>query len=85
MNMTQKLKIKSWIGFLIIIISLIFSLWLSIGVMLIGGINSAIAGFEIGNVSQGVWGIVRAFFFEVGFCPFWIGYVLGYMVMINDI
>ena len=54
MNMTQKLKTKSWIGFLIIIISLIFSLWLSIGVMLIGGINSAIAGFEIGNVSQGV-------------------------------
>ena len=85
MNMTQKLKIKSWIGFLIIIISLIFSLWLSIGVMLIGGINSAIAGFETGNVSQGVWGIVRAFFFEVGFGPFWIGYMLGYAIMINDI
>lgn len=77
----MKMKIRNILGCLIIILGFIFSCWLGIGVMFIGGINSAIDGFTIGNVAQGVWGIVRAFFFELGFIPFWIGYVLGILVM----
>lgn len=54
MKVMTKLKMKSWMGFLILLISLVFSLWLSIGVMFIGGINSAIDGFTAGNIHQGV-------------------------------
>ena len=64
--------------------TLILSLWLTIGVMLIGGINSAITGFEIGNVSQGVWGIIRAVFSEIGMIPFSIGWIIGWGLITSE-
>ena len=64
--------------------TLILSLWLTIGIMLIGGINSAIAGFEVGDVSQGVWGIIRAVFSEIGMIPFYIGWIIGWGLITNE-
>lgn len=70
-------KIIGWFGVALIIIGFIFSCWLSFGVMLVGGINDAIIAFQDGNTSAAVWNIIRAIFFEMGFTPFWITWVVG--------
>lgn len=78
------MRICSLIGLLLILGTLGLSIWLSIWVMLVGGITAAITGFLAGDVAMGVWGIVRAIFFEWGFLPFGIGTILGLAFMTVD-
>lgn len=74
------MKVRNIIAAIIAIASVVLSLWLAIGVMFIGGINAAILGFTTGNISMGVWGIIRAVFFEFGFFPLFIGYIAALFV-----
>ena len=74
-------KIKRMAAAALIILSLIFSLWLAIGVMLVGGIEQVVIGAQINNGSMIAWGIVRALFFEFGFLPFWVGYIAAICLM----
>lgn len=74
-------KIRKILAAMIFIASLIFSFWLAIGVMLVGGIQQAIVGFQIADAGMAAWGIVRALLFEMGFLPFWIGYIVSLFLM----
>lgn len=74
------MKIRDLLGLIIGIASVIFSLWLVIGVMLVGGISQAITGFQIGDTGMAAWGIARALLCELGFIPMWIGIMLGVIV-----
>jgi len=64
---------KTIIGLLLVIAAIALGFWLSICVMLYGGIMSAITNWGVNN-SAVVWGIIRAVFFELGFIP---AYILG--------
>lgn len=74
-------KIKRMVAAALIILSLIFSFWLAIGVMLVGGIEQVVIGAQINDGGMIAWGIVRALFFEVGFLPFWVGYIAAFCLM----
>ena len=75
------MRIRNVVAALIVIASLIFSCWLGIGVMLVGGIQQAIVGFSIMDISMAAWGIARAVLFEVGFFPLWISYIVAFYIM----
>lgn len=66
-------KIKNILAALIFILGIVVSFWLSIKVLLVGGVMQAIVGFQIMDVSMAAWGIVRALLFEMGIIPFWLG------------
>lgn len=69
-------KINRIIAILIKIVSVLFGIWLSIWIMLFGGIVQAIEGFKIGNTSMGIMGVIKAVFFETGTIPayvLWLG------------
>lgn len=70
------MNLAKMIGNLIKIIAVLFGFWLSICVMLAGGLIQAIEGFQAGDVATGVWGAIRAIFFEFGMIPayiLWLG------------
>ena len=69
----MKRKIKNILAAIIMIAAIIFSFWLSINVLLVGGIMQAIVGFQTMDIGMAAWGIVRALLFEMGFIPFWLG------------
>ena len=64
---------KIVLGVIVIAAAVILGAWLSIWIMLYGGIMQAIENFGVDN-SAVVWGIIRAVFFSLGAIP---GYVLG--------
>lgn len=73
---------KDWtfaVAVIIWIVSLIFSLWLGIGVMLIGGIADIVNGVQGVDL---VAAILKIVFFEAGFIPAWIGYFAGWAVIV---
>ena len=82
MKKMWKKNFRDMLGILIIFASIILGIWLSIAVMLVGGIQQAIVGFQTANTAMATWGIIRALFFELGFLPTWIGFFLG--IMISD-
>lgn len=63
-------------GVVIILASIALGIWLSLFVMLYGGIMSAIENWGIDN-SAVVWGIIRAVFCEVGIIPAYIFAAIG--------
>lgn len=73
-------KVRKILAILILIASLIFGLWLSLYVMLYGGIMQAYNGFSTGAVSTGVWGVIKALFFEVGMIPSTLGWIISLFV-----
>lgn len=74
------MKIRNILSIIIMIGSVILGVWLSLGVLLVGGIQQLVVGCQTGNASMIAWGIVRALFFEMGFIPTWIGIMLGVFV-----
>ena len=74
-------KIRYTVAAVLVILSLIFSFWLAIGVMLVGGIEQAVIGSQINDAGMIAWGVVRALFFEFGFLPFWVGYIAAVYLM----
>lgn len=74
------MKIRDLLSIIIMIGSVILGLWLSLGVLLAGGIEQAIIGFQTGDAGMAAWGIVRALFFEMGFLVTWIGFMIGVFV-----
>ena len=78
MKNQTKDTIKSILFIIIMLIGFIFSCWLSIGVMLIGGI-SAIASGAVGGALAAA--ICKIIFFEMGFMPFWVCYILGFLIL----
>lgn len=74
------MKIKNLIGNLIIIASIVLGLWLTIWVMLAGGIMQVVDGVQNGVGADIAWGIIKALFCEIGMIPTWIGWVIGFMV-----
>ena len=68
----MKQKIKNILAILIVIAGIIGSCWLSFNVLLVGGVEQMMTGFNTMNVSMSVWGFLRAIFFEMGFILFWI-------------
>ena len=64
---------KNVIGLLLIVIAVALGFWLSIYVMLYGGIMQAVENWGVNN-SAVVWGIIRAVFFQIGVVP---AYILG--------
>lgn len=68
---------KTIIGLALILIGICLGLWLSIYIMLYGGIMQAISNWGMDN-SKVVWGIIRAVFFEAGFIPGWLLIALGW-------
>ena len=73
-------KLRNILMIIIFIASLLFGLWLSLGVMLYGGIMQAYNGFSAGNVLMGVWSVIRAIFFEMGMIPAYIGWIIAVLV-----
>ena len=67
-------KLLYLLGLVLLLGGLAFLGWLSIYVMLYGGIMAAINAWGVCN-STVVWGIIRAIFFELGMIP-------GAMVML---
>jgi len=61
------------IGILLILAGITLAIWLSIYVMLYGGIMAAIDNYEV-DQSAFVWAIIRGALFEFGIIP---GYILG--------
>ena len=78
MNKSKSDTIKSILFLVMILIGFIFSCWLSIGVMLIGGITTVANGAVGWDLA---WAIVKIIFFEMGFTPFWISYILGICIV----
>ena len=64
-------QMKFVIGILLIIAAVVLGFWLTLRVMLYGGIMQAIDNWGVDNPAV-VWGIIRAFFFEVGVVPSYI-------------
>lgn len=59
---------RNMFAFMLVIIGISVGCWLSIYIMLYGGIMAAIENWGTDN-SAAAWGIIRAFFFEFGFIP----------------
>ena len=78
MSKSKSDTIKSILFLVIISAGFIFSCWLSIGVMLIGGITTIASGAIGWDLA---WAIIKIIFFEMGFMPFWISYILGFMIV----
>ena len=71
--MNVKKKIKNILALIIFILGIVISFWLSIKVLLVGGVMQAIVGFQTMDTAMAAWGIVRALLFEMGIIPFWLG------------
>ncbi len=69
-------KYKITTGIVLIVTSIIFSIWLCFWVMLYGGIMQAVENFQVNN-SAVVWGIIRAILSGAGMIPAYIGIVIG--------
>lgn len=78
MNKSKSDTIKSILFLMIILAGFIFSCWLSIGVMLIGGISTIASGAVGGALAIAICKII---FFEMGFLPFWVCYILGFLIL----
>lgn len=78
MKNQTKDTIKSILFIIIMLIGFIFSCWLSIGVMLIGGISTIASGAVGGALAIAICEII---FFEMGFMPFWVCYILGILIL----
>lgn len=77
------MKIRNVIGNLVILASVIFGIWLTIWVMLAGGIMQVVNGAQNGIASDIAWGLIKAIFCEVGMIPMWIGWVVGELIKID--
>ena len=75
------MKIRNVLSIIIMIGSIVLGLWLSLGVLLAGGIQQLVVGCQPGDAGMIAWGIVRALFFEFGFLPFWVGYIAAICLM----
>lgn len=78
------MKIRNLIGNLIIIASIILGIWLTIWVMLAGGIMQIVDGVQAGIGSDIAWGIVKIIFCEIGMIPMWIGCFIGGLIKLGD-
>lgn len=78
------MKIRNLIGNLIIIASIILGIWLTIWVMLAGGIMQIVDGVQAGIGSDVAWGIVKIIFCEIGMIPMWIGCFIGGLIKLDD-
>ena len=78
MKVQTKDTIKSILFTGILLIGLIFSCWLSIGIMLIGGISAIANGAVGGELAVAICKII---FFEMGFMPFWLSYIFAILVI----
>ena len=78
MNKNKIDTVKSILFLVIILAGFIFSCWLSIGVMLIGGITTIANGAVGWDLA---WAIVKIIFFEMGLMPFWMSYILGFYIL----
>lgn len=78
------MKIRNLIGNLIIIASIILGIWLTIWVMLAGGIMQIVDGVQAGIGSDIAWGIVKIIFCEIGMIPMWIGCFIGGLIKLDD-
>lgn len=78
MKNQTKDTIKSFLFAFLILGGFIFSCWLSIGIMLIGGISTIASGAVGGALAIAICKII---FFEMGFMPFWGCYILGFLVL----
>lgn len=76
----MKMSFRDLLGIIIMFASIVFSFWLAIGVMLVGGIVQVVEGIQIGNGAMIGWGVARAILFELGFIPAWIGMIIGVFV-----
>lgn len=74
------MKIREIIGALIMIASVILGIWLSVWVMLAGGIIQIVNGVQTGIGSDIAWGIIRILFSEIGSIPMIIGWVIGIVI-----
>ncbi|MGD2093269.1 MAG: hypothetical protein PVH61_44320 [Candidatus Aminicenantes bacterium] len=70
MNDIQDLY-KTVLGLIIIITSIALAIWLSLYVMLYGGIMQTLENWGINN-SAVAWGIIKAGFFHIGVIPAYI-------------
>lgn len=70
----MKAKMKMALRIAIMLIGIITSIWLSFWVLLVGGIEQAIIGFQTANAGMAALGIVRALICELGFLPLWFAY-----------
>lgn len=77
------MKIRNVIGNLIILASIVFGIWLTIWVMLAGGIMQVVNGAQNGIGSDIAWGLIKALFCEVGMIPTWIGWVVGELIKLD--
>lgn len=75
----DKDKIKTIIFSILVIAGFIFSCWLAIGVMLIGGIMTIVNGAT--GIALAL-AILEIIFFEMGFLPFWLSYILGWWILV---
>lgn len=78
------MKIRNLIGNLIIIASIILGIWLTIWVMLAGGIMQIVDGVQAGIGSDIAWGIVKIIFCEIGMIPMWIGCFIGGLIKLDN-
>lgn len=63
---------KFVIGVLLLVAAVALGCWLSLRVMLYGGLMAAVENLGVNN--SAVWGVIRAVFFGLGAIP---GYILG--------
>jgi len=64
---------KMILGLVLILVAIVLGFWLSLRVMLYGGIMQAVNNWGVDNPAV-VWGIIRAWFCGLGFIP---AYILG--------
>ncbi len=62
---------------LIIITGILIGLWLGLYVMLYGGICQIIDGINPLNAKDIALGVIRILFCEIGFIPFWLGFIVA--------
>lgn len=77
------MKIKNLIGNILIIGGIILGLWLTIWVMLAGGIMQIVDGVQTGVGSDIAWGIIRILFSECGMIPTYILWMAGELIKID--
>lgn len=73
---------KPWIGLLLIITSVVFSIWLCFWVMLYGGIMQGLENWGVNN-SAVAWGIIKAVFCGLGMIPAYIGVTVGWVLLFD--
>lgn len=79
----KRMKIRNVIGNLIMIASIVLGVWLSVWVLLAGGIMQIVDGVQTGVDSDIAWGIIKVVFSECGMIPTCIGWIIG--ALIKDI